>query len=907
MARSCRPGLEALEARTVLTASGERFTAALFPDLFGRLPDQAALSYWAGRIDQGLSRTPAARAMTDSVEFRTSTVLRAYNALLDRTGDGAGVGFHVNLLNGGGTAEQVRASLAGSDEYFQRFGGGTALGFLQALYQDALGRDLDQAGQALYGTELAQGRTRAQVAAEVLGSLAGRQLVVGNLYRQYLRREPDAAGLSFQVAALQNGGEAAVVANLLGSAEYYAASVDARGTPEQTFLGQVYRDQLNRGLDANGQAFWNAALAAGAGRTQVAAQILKSPEARAAAVQRWFQQYLQHPPSSAQVGFFTGLLNSGFTAEAVQNQILATAEYYTGRGGNTDEGFLQALYKDVLGRPLDGPTAGTYTAALADGRATRSRLIANVFSSAEYRNALVGALYQQALRRPADATGLAFHTGSLLRGAFDEDVLASLIGSFEFGDVVENQNAVTFSGQAQATFDAPTPSENAAGAGTALLSWGKPANGSTPSTFRFSGAAIQAPPGREFSLGTLTYHNGQSEVGSEITSVTLTVRVNLAGVAPLTLAVPLSVTTTINNGDPVEDSDTLSVPATFASSGFSTPDGRRYTLKVLGFRSVQGDGSAALNELTVPEDGIKAAQVWGQVVPAPQATVTFTYDHKAVTLLDDVHFDVSVTGAALPIKAYGIEGRRFFENDWKPIAEGPSNLLTVTARLPKTFLLRAYVIDAAGNRYTAPSSYLSWLRVDYPDTNTTLSDPRFAAVKSQMLDVWKATEAHSLPPPATNTNFVQEQGFTILIDTRAGANPLYQVVGMVTGPNTPVTATGPPGIKLKEGTLASFRSLTSVANFAVGETYVYATFHTHTPNLFRSQIRPVGPSIEDELASLFDGLGGYVFDYTATIRSIGTPSIKAHHPISVYTDASAGSAAGIYIYPFQTTNIRYWP
>jgi hypothetical protein len=85
---------------------------------------------------------------------------------------------HGDLGRGGGTTEQVESLIAGSAEYFQVRGGGTDLGFLQALYQDALNRAIDPAGQMTFSQALAKGATRAQVAAAVFTSLEFRQDLV---------------------------------------------------------------------------------------------------------------------------------------------------------------------------------------------------------------------------------------------------------------------------------------------------------------------------------------------------------------------------------------------------------------------------------------------------------------------------------------------------------------------------------------------------------------------------------------------------------------------------------------------------------------------------------------------------------------------------------------------------------
>src|SRR5262249_14183726 len=116
---------------------------------------------------------------------------------------------------------QVEAGVAGSPEYFQSRGGGTVEGFLNALYDDALGRDVDAAGLAGWGRALANGVSRAQVAALVFA----RPEFPGELVRTYsdhfLPRSADVAGFDVWLSALEQGTtDAEVVAGIVGSPEY---------------------------------------------------------------------------------------------------------------------------------------------------------------------------------------------------------------------------------------------------------------------------------------------------------------------------------------------------------------------------------------------------------------------------------------------------------------------------------------------------------------------------------------------------------------------------------------------------------------------------------------------------------------------------------------------------------------
>ena len=137
--------------------------------------------------------------------------------------DPAGLTFWASFLQQGHTIEQMDAGIVGSAEYFQTRGGGTDTGYLAALYQDALGRAVDPAGQDFFAPQLAGGVTRAQVAAEVFASAEFGQGLVTSAYRQLLTRSPDPAGLAFFTNGLVSGlTDQQITALMAGSDEFFA-------------------------------------------------------------------------------------------------------------------------------------------------------------------------------------------------------------------------------------------------------------------------------------------------------------------------------------------------------------------------------------------------------------------------------------------------------------------------------------------------------------------------------------------------------------------------------------------------------------------------------------------------------------------------------------------------------------
>src|SRR5262249_54075697 len=142
----------------------------VYQDLLNRQADPVGLAFWTGLMDQGMTRAQVVAVIETSSEYQANVVQKAYQQFLHRSAEPAGLAFWGNFLQQGHTIEQLEAGIVGSAEYFQRRGGGTNTGFLTALYQDALGRAVDPAGQNFFAPQLAGGVTRTQVAAEVFAS-----------------------------------------------------------------------------------------------------------------------------------------------------------------------------------------------------------------------------------------------------------------------------------------------------------------------------------------------------------------------------------------------------------------------------------------------------------------------------------------------------------------------------------------------------------------------------------------------------------------------------------------------------------------------------------------------------------------------------------------------------------------
>jgi hypothetical protein len=226
------------------------------------------------------------------------------------------------------------------------------------------------------------------------------------------------------------------------------------GTPNQLFVAQAYRDVLMRNVDPGGLTTWVNFLNGGGSRQQFVLAIDHSAEYRTLIVQQLFQHYLHRSADSGGLTTFTNLLAAGGTDEQVAAALAGSQEYFTVRGGGTNNGFLSALYQDVLNRAIDSSGQATYTQLLANGT-NRTQVASMLLGSTEYFTDLVQSYYQRFLHRAADTSGLNSYVTLLetvpppvrqpLIGSdptttgtqvHDEDVIAMLVGSQEYFNLV---------------------------------------------------------------------------------------------------------------------------------------------------------------------------------------------------------------------------------------------------------------------------------------------------------------------------------------------------------------------------------------------------------------------------------------------------------------------------------------
>jgi hypothetical protein len=199
----------------------------VFLDTLGRGIDPAGLGFFITQIRSGTRRGDITQAIVSSGEFRTRLVQGLATTYLNHPLDPNGANYFEQILANGGTVEEVKAQMFQSAEYFslqQKYGTGN-FGFLVGLFQNVLAKSLDENSRVYWGTKLAQGESRHDVALEILRSPDGLGHLVGVAYGKYLLRSAGPADVSYWTTQLQtNVTDLAFYAKLLSSHEYYVTS-----------------------------------------------------------------------------------------------------------------------------------------------------------------------------------------------------------------------------------------------------------------------------------------------------------------------------------------------------------------------------------------------------------------------------------------------------------------------------------------------------------------------------------------------------------------------------------------------------------------------------------------------------------------------------------------------------------
>src|SRR5262249_436411 len=223
---------------------------------------------------------------------------------------------------------------------------------------------------------------------------------------------------------------ALIITGAMLRADATAAQVPRNCSPV-SFLESVWQDLLGRAISPGEKSPLLNFLDSGGSHAPVAPIVLKSVEYRTKLTQNLYQQFLHRDAAQTEIDFFLSALQQGGTVEQLIAALVSSTEYYQNRGDGTNKGFLEQLYRDLLGRPIDDGSLALFADLLSRGGA-RSQVAILILGSSEYRSNQLHDFFKTFLEREPSDSELNFYLMLWQQGARREQIIAQIIGSPEY-------------------------------------------------------------------------------------------------------------------------------------------------------------------------------------------------------------------------------------------------------------------------------------------------------------------------------------------------------------------------------------------------------------------------------------------------------------------------------------------
>ena len=205
------------------TNKNNGFVHRSYRDLVFRFPSGGVISQLGTLLTSGATtRQTITTELMDTDEYRGLDVDRTFTRFLRRDVDPSGRTYWINSIANGKALWRFRAQLFGSNEYFTK-AGGTNAAYLDRVYFDVLGRQIDPSGKAYWGKKLDNGADRGSVALNFINSSEFRRFVVDDQFLRFLDRKASAgehATWDGKITGTTTG-EQDLIAFLVSSDDYY--------------------------------------------------------------------------------------------------------------------------------------------------------------------------------------------------------------------------------------------------------------------------------------------------------------------------------------------------------------------------------------------------------------------------------------------------------------------------------------------------------------------------------------------------------------------------------------------------------------------------------------------------------------------------------------------------------------
>jgi hypothetical protein len=206
-----------------------------------------------------------------------------------------------------------------------------------------------------------------------------------------------------------------------------------QATPNEYYVAELYEDILKRFVDGGGLTFWSGLLDQGVPRMTVVEGIMESPEYLTNfVIGPDYLKYLGRPADAQGAQYWVNQIHAGLTDEGLIAALASSPEFYSSAGGGTNAGYVDALYRVVLGRTSDTAGEAFWLGKLTGGMSAFSVAL-GFASSTEDDSDLIQQTYFDLLgRNPTPAELNQWLTNFQSGLATNESLIASVAATDEY-------------------------------------------------------------------------------------------------------------------------------------------------------------------------------------------------------------------------------------------------------------------------------------------------------------------------------------------------------------------------------------------------------------------------------------------------------------------------------------------
>ncbi len=211
-----------------------------------------------------------------------------------------------------------------------------------------------------------------------------------------------------------------------------ASAAPGGNTPNARWFDAVYDEVLERDPSAFELNRQSAELSTGQkSHRDIAEDLLESRERKSEIIAQLYQDYLGRAPDAAGMEFWLGIWSRFNGPERVQSGIIGSPEYYQTAGG-TDQAWVAAMYKNILGRTASQSEIDYHVNRLHQPGVDLQTIVLGFVYSDEFRSSMISDWYFDYLSRAPEQGGVQYWLNQMQNGQSQESIQAGLLGSQEY-------------------------------------------------------------------------------------------------------------------------------------------------------------------------------------------------------------------------------------------------------------------------------------------------------------------------------------------------------------------------------------------------------------------------------------------------------------------------------------------